>query len=338
MIEAIKKYWIFILLATLATTLAFLWYAKPFKEGVLSSLLLPSLPGQRLRPGIQVSLAMAPQEKMAPVLQINRAPQISEEEAGKIALFLGFVNNPSFFTDAAGGSVYIWEEEGKILTVTTKTNKISFSRNFNQWQPPVQGEFPDPERAKETLRSLTRGLLPGLLSQDLEIKEGARFVSLLGPLPHETAKEEAMFLEVTFTPFFRGTRFVDQDPQMTISKSWIDRSGEIASLTLERPPSSILVGTNYPLKTESEILRSIPTEGRVVSFGRRGILEYEPVEILKVDLSTLSLAYLSTPEEGISHPIFILSGNTTTIGGNSVPTTIYLPAIKRVYYKETQSK
>lgn len=334
----IKKYWLFILLATIATILGFLWANKPAeqprgKEVIgrpLPVLQKTALPGKNIDPKTQVTNTAEPQNTSLPVLSLTRKAPFSPQEASAIATALGFTIEPFVSQDIQEGQVYSWTERNNFISIGARSQKVSFGRDLLLAPAPTTGQLPSLDTAKAQVFSLLKSA--GLSAWE-ETTTRSRYISLSESVPIETTLENAVFLEINMSAEFGGLNLVNRDPELVLARTWFDKQGKIARFDWKNPIEFLNKTEEYSLKDKGETDSLLPQEGKIVKIGDGSFENPNPEDLLTINITTIKAAYF-VPDEGVLiEPIFILQGEAISNSGQSYPVWIYLAAVKEAYLR-----
>lgn len=335
----IKKYWLFIVLATIATILGILWANKPTKQPMEETTRKPApalqkltLPGKKIDPKTQITIANTaePQNISLSVLLLTRKTFFSPQEAKIIAQALGFTIEPFVSQDIREGQVYSWTEGNNFMSIGAGSQKISFGRDLLLSPPPTAGQLPSPDTARAQMFSLLKSA--GLSTQE-EIATTGRYITLSGSAPVETQFESALFLEISFLPDFEGVAIVNHDPEMVSARAWFDKQGKIARFDWKNQIESLTKTEEYTLKDKGELDNLLPQEGKIVKIGDGSFEDPNPEDLLSIKISSIKSAYFVPDEGTLVEPIFILQGEALSSNGQSYPVWIYLAATKEAYFR-----
>lgn len=337
MVGLIKKYWVFIVLAAIATLLGFVWFKKSSappvqKQPLVKERSLPkiegfSLLGVSVNPQTQFSFSVSSQpEENAPLLSVVKNPPYTKEKMIVVARILGFTTEPFESEDIIEGKMLSWNQNPNFLSVN-EGNKIDYGRDLILSPLPKEGQF----LTKEVVLTQIKDLF-----QKLNIKRGfssakERFLLLDGPVPIETKVENASIQEIIIGQFVDGREVIDFEGEGFFVKVWVDKAGEIAKLQIRDTLSSASQGQEYPLKTLSEIKQSLPGTGKI--FFVEGVDgPPDPGRFQSILILNIQLRYFLATDGKIAHPVFLFEG-TGQEAGESRKLSIFLPAIKDIYYK-----
>lgn len=337
MVGLIKKYWVFMVLAALATLLGFVWFKKSLaspvqkqpqvKEQSLSKIEGFSILGVNVNPQTQFSFSVSSQpEEKAPLLSVVKNPPYTKEEMTEIAKTLGFTTEPVESGGDIEGKTLSWNQNPNFLSVN-EGNNIDYGRDLILSPLPQKGQFLAKEDALAKIRGLLQKLgINGGLSSPQE-----RFLLLDAPIPVETKIENASIQEITSGQLVGGREIIDFKGEGFFVKAWFDKTGEIAKLQIRDIVSSASLGQEYPLKTLPEIKQAVQKTGKVFFVeGASGPPDSD--QLGSILISSIELEYFLATDGKTAHPVFLLKGIKQE-AGESRKLSIFLPAIKDIYYK-----
>lgn len=332
----LKKYWLFILLAALATLLAVLWYQSATQKEEISTPKLPmidkpALPGRNIGSTSQILINAEPQETTTPLMKITRKPPFSTTEINGMSQALNFAGQPTVVQDVFEGAIYVWVNNALSLTITPNSNGIRLNRDLDLDPLPQAGQFPSLVEAINNFSSIIQKL--GLTLPTTNPTQ--RYIRFNGNVPETSIKEDSEIFELSYSFYLGEFLVVDHDPNMVETKIWFDKNGKVAKFEWQNPIESSGKINEYPAKDISEIIKFIKQEGEIILIGDGSPEMPYPESLSKIDITSIKLGYLLPQQGEILQPIFILTGNAQSMFG-SFSTWIYLPAIKEEYFTPTQ--
>jgi len=332
-IQFFKRYWIFIVLATVA-----------------SSLLVFRL-SQREQPSLEPQPTPAPQIKLSPPqisgvnlprnsifsisdfsfpprLKIYQGSEskISSDQAVKIAREFGFSGSPQESEDVFLGNFYTWATKTKFLSIALNSNTINHGLDLSQSQLPTKGALPSPETAKTTLENLLENLG---LSPQFELKwQKEDYLVNRYSLPFVNNPKEADFIKVGFNPAVGQYQMIGLEPNEPLVSLVLDKEAKLISFSYQLYFSSLEDLEIYDLKDNNDVQALLITEGKIVYSD-----SYEEIvkipNFVQAEFNQITLAYYQDPDKNpIIQPIYILSGQGTLESGEKTEIIAYLPAIK----------
>lgn len=337
MVGIIKKYWVFVILAAIAALLGFVWFKKSsappvqkqpqVKERPLPKIEGFSLLGVNVNPQTQFNFSVSSQpEEKAPLLSVVKNPPYTKEKMTEIAMVLGFTAKPVESEGTIEGKTLSFNQNSNFLSVN-EDNKIDYGRDLILSPLPREGRFLTKEGALTQIRDLLQKL--GIKEDFSAVEE--RFLLLSGPVPVGAGAEDASIQEIAAGRSVGGKEIVDFEGEGFFIKAWFDKTGEIAKLQIRDTLSSASSGQEYPLKTLSEIKQSLPGDGKI--FFAEGVGgPPDSGRFQSILISSIRLKYFLATGGETAHPVFLLEG-TGQEAGKSRKLSIFLPAIKDVYYK-----
>lgn len=337
MFGIIKKYWVFMFLATLATLLGFVWFRKSsvppiqkqlsVKEQSLPKIEGFSLLGVNVNPQTQFNFSVSSQpEEKAPLLSVVKNPPYTKEKMAEIARTLGFTAEPVESEGAIEGKTLSFNQNSNFLSVN-EDNKIDYGRDLILSPLPRKGLFLKKEEALVKIRGLLQRLaINGDISSFQE-----RFLLLDGPVTIETKAEDAAVQEITSGLFIGGKEIIDFEGEGFFVKAWFDKAREIAKLQIRDIVSSASLGQEYPLKTLPEIKQAVQKTGKIFFVEGEGGLP-DSGQLGLILIFSIKLKYFLGTDGKTAHPVFLLEGIKQEAGGSD-KLSIFLPAIKDIYYK-----
>lgn len=331
MIAFIKRQWIYILLAAIATILIVLWFTRPkeLPTDNLPKINKPSLPGQPINPSIKISITTDIQETSIPAATIELQSPISKDEVISLSQKLGFTEEPITSQDIERGVVYIWSNSDYSLTITPLTNEILYSKNLSV--PPQEGMLPSEDTAAADTLAFVEKIG---LSTSQPTKHTFSYYKVIGPSLSPSTKQEGDLLEVKFYPVINNLPVVNENPQLTALKTLIDKNADIVRFEWKNNIKSFIITQSYPLKNQQEINQAILRDGRIVLVEHEGEIALQP-DLSQITLNNVSLGYLFIIQDTVLQPIYLFQGTGKSVGGLTYPVWIYLPAIKDKYFTES---
>lgn len=322
MINFIKKHWLVLGLAVLATLLIVYWVQG--RSGRSTSKNLPNLPLVAY-PDIQgeglpsdITFNTNPQLQLQ-VKTYQIAPRnLTPDQAKGIAKSFGFPENPSNISkDAVFGDYYLWLNGPNSLSVRLAPLDLNFNQDLNNFSPPTDGDLPTEQAASNTVLSLLT--IKGLSTPDLVYS-----VSSSKKVWNDS------LLEVGISPIINQTKVVDNNLNSQLVTASLGKDGKIYSLLYKSGFISPKELISYPAKNFEEVKSSIFKEGKIVSLGQP--IE-QPVLLVPTSINIIKIedALLYYPQQPtLLYPIYILTGVAKTNSGDQ-PVYIYMPAVNSKY-------
>jgi hypothetical protein len=333
-LDFIKRYWIFIVLAAVASGLLILRLSQGGK---------PSLPGIQPTPTPQISLTKPkipgitiPLEAKTTITDFSfpsqlkiyqgKESQLSTNQATKIAQEFNFSGSASKNEDVFLGTFHIWSSKTNFLSIAIDSNKIEYGLDLYQTQVSNQGSIPSPEEAKKTLENLLDKLG---LKPEFELKWQKEEYLVQGYyFQPVTNQNEADFVKIGFNPAVGQHQLVGLNPNEPLVSLILGKGGEIIRFQYQVYFANFEGQQTYALKTKETVQATLITEGRIVYAGTLEKTTQEP-KITRAEFNQVRLAYFQEPEKNsVIQPIYILSGQGTLENGETTEIIAYLPAIK----------
>jgi len=259
-------------------------------------------------------------------LPVYRFSPFGGADPQKWAKDLGFGGEPQEVEDALRGTLYLWTENGKTLTIDENASYLLYTVDLLANPATLSGSFlPTDEQAQAIVERTLQDLTPELRLWQLEPR-GSRALRVGAAQMSECLPDRADLLEVRFGARIGNySLYLSHAPLSDLVLAWVGRDGKL--LRLEYHPVGTLgekIG-DYPVKDEEELLKDLEGgKGVVVSSGLEGGEEIASVIITRVELGYL----LPSPEATTIQPIFVLSGQARTAEGKTGAVTVYLPAVE----------
>lgn len=333
--QFMKKYWIFILLAALATGLFLLRLIQSGQPPVPS----PAQPTPTTQPLLtqpKINGVLIPVDAKLIFTDFSFPPQLktylgqesrlSESQAKKIAQKLKFSQSPQESKDVFLGDFYTWSSKTHFLSIALNSNLIKYGLDLYQAQAPKGGLLPSPEEARKTLEDFLANLE---LSSQLEPKWQKEEYLVQGfyLLPTNTP-QEADFIRVGFNLAIGQHQLVSSDPNEPLVYLILSKGGEIIRFQSQIYYSSFEGQETHNLKDLKEVQSTLTTEGKIVYAGTH-LETFKELKLTQAEFSQITLAYYQDPNKNpILQPIYILSGQGTLENGEKTEIIAYLPAIK----------
>ena len=339
-----SKYWIFILLAAIATILAGFYFKNKISPPQVSEKLLSlSIPEIESSP-IAVTLNVSPLEKNFPsfpqkleVYQVT-SPSFSNQEAIKIAQGLGFQDKPLIFNDVKG-PLYTWSGDINNLSINLHEGKISYGLDLLNHPEIVKGAPPPLSEAETKTKEflIEKGFFPPEKVR-LEIKE-SYYAKAVGSYFEKSSLEDK---ETTLTHLMLeykiNNRRVAGSELISVS---IYIGAEFKIIRFDYQPSfkKIELLDFYPLKTKEEIIQNIKSEPQIsfIKTSKNYLEDYLPTKETSQNITSLTFEnielvyYKYDPLQVYLQPVFLITGKAILKNGQEGGVSFYLPAIKEEY-------
>ena len=332
-IQFFKRYWVFIVLAAVASGLLLVRLnqrGQPVPEArptptPQSSLSLPKITGTVIPPNTKINLQEFSFPTRLKIYQGQERP-LASDKAKKIAQELGFSGSVQESEDVFLGTFYSWSSKTHFLSVAFKANKIDYGMILGLTPTPKQGTLPSPEIAKTELENLLSKLG---FSPSFELKwQKEHYLTEGYDLPPASNQEGADFIKISANPAISQYQLVNLDPTEPLISLILNKNKEIVRFQYKIYFSDFQGQETYDLKTKGEVESSLLSEGRIVYFGTYAT-SVKPPEITQAEFNQITLAYYQDPDKNpIIQPIYILSGQGTLENGEKTEIIAYLPAIK----------
>ena len=333
-IQFFKRYWIFIILAALASGLLLFRLnqrGQPTQPGPQPS----PVPGISLTP-LKIEGAVLPLKTKINLQDfsfpsrlktyLGQESQSSSTQAKRIAQELGFSGSAQESEDVLLGVFLTWNSETHYLSISLETSKIDYGKNLGLTPVPKQGSLPSPETAKTNLENLLSrlGLKPSFelkWQKEEYLTEGYNLPSVSGP-------EQADYLKISANPAVGQYQLVGQDPTRPLISLILDKNKEIVRFQHQVYFSDFQGQETYDLKTKEEIENLLLSEGRIVYFGTYQT-SVGPPDLTQAEFDQINLAYYQSPDKNLLiQPIYLLSGQGILENGETTEIITYQPAIK----------
>ncbi len=333
-IQFFKRYWIFIILATVVAMLLVVRLSQ--REQVPPSGPQPTpAPQVKLSPP-KITDANLPRNSTVSISDFSFPPRlkiyqgseskISSDQAIKIAQEFGFSGSPGKSEDIFLGNFYTWATKTKFLSIALDSNTINYGLDLSQSQPPTQGTLPSPETTKTALENLLKNLE---LSPQFELKwQKEDYLVNRHSLPSVSNSEEADFIKVGFNPAVDQYQMIGLEPNQPLVSLILDKEEKLIAFSYQLYFSSLEGLEIYDLKDKNNVQALLTAEGKIVYSGAYQKTAKEP-SFTRAEFNQIRLAYFQNPEKDlIIQPIYILSGQGTLENGKKTEIIAYLPAIK----------
>jgi hypothetical protein len=281
-------------------------------------------------------------------------PQQYSYLAGKNAIAeavtLGFADK-DLISDLKGDT-YVWRNSltGSILTLQIETRVLNLDTNLSgrniDFTPGSINTDTAIEFAKKIFTSI--GRLDDPLYQ--QGAQSVRLGSFLGNKLYETTDtREAQVALVDFYRTVNGFVILGPDPSKGLLRAIVrEPSNEAYPMNnpfieayyweLETPAKA-----SYPIISVKEAWDAVKNARgvitRVVPRGANPFDSYIPVEVQKILIDNIFLAYYETPKyQKYLQPVYVFSGTYSTTGTNGGDITVYFPAITGQQIKQAAPK
>ena len=343
-----SKYWLFILLATLATILAGFYFKNKVSRPEITEklLLLPTLEIES-HP-IQIKPNLSQLEKNLPsfklkieVYQIDSS-SLSDQKTLSIAKSFGFQNPPNVLRNQKGELSYNWADEEKNLSINLHQGTINYDLNISEHPEFIKGELPQISEVEERVKLFLKENY--FLTEGIELKtKDIYFVKNFFPYFSKVdKKEEADLIQTNFEYQDNGRKIItagDYPPTISII---IGPEFKIVNFNYYFLFSKIEVLPDlYPTKTRGDITNYLSKNPAIsyfisnqTSLDDTNILttkEYSQL-ITSYSFNNIELVYYKyDPLQTYLQPVFLITGKATLKDGQQGEVGLYLPAIKDEY-------
>ena len=332
-ISFLKRYWLFVLLAAIASGLILVR---------LNQRTQPSL-GPEPAPSPPISLSSleitgSPLPADTKITAVNfsfpsrlkiyqgQENKLTSDKARKIAQELNFSGSLQEANDIFLGVFYNWSLEKSFLSIGLDVSEIDYALNLGEAQLPTQGNLPSPEKAKTSLETLLNkiGIKP-----DFDLRwQKEEYLTQGYYLQTVASPEQADFIKIGANPAIGQYQLVGLDPTEPLIFVILNKKEEVVRFRYQIHLSDFKAQETYDLKTKAEVENLLLSEGRIVYFGTFQE-SVRPPEINQAEFNQITLAYYQETEKNpILQPIYILSGQGTLENGETTEIIAYLPAIK----------
>lgn len=331
--EFLGKYWLFVLLGTLATIVVALKIITSQKTPPPSPIKpvspTPSAPvlkleGKALPQNTRFLASTDTLPKTAKTYQ-GREKRLPDEQANQIAQKLGFAQPP---TKDKGilGTFYFWNSEDYSLNILLDLLGIDY--NLNGYQTlPKEGELPSQSQAQTILDNLLDEL--GLQPSFELIGLNPRYFKIKGTGFIETTPQEADFLQVGFVFSFQNSQLVSTslfEPDVYLR---IGRGGKLARFRYKAYFSEFTEERAFPLKNQEQIVSTLVSEGKIIDQDFTSEAAIWGLDFTEAEFDQISLVYYEpTDKNQLVQPIYFLSGKGTLADGQQTRIVAYLPALQ----------
>lgn len=279
-------------------------------------------------------------------------PQQYSYLAGKNAIsdaaVLGFTDKD--LTSDLKGNVYSWRNSstGSLLTIEIETRTLNLYTNLNGRNI----DFTPGSIDKDTAATIAKSMFKAIYRfEDPLYQEGlqnVRLGSFLGNKLYETV--DIREAQLALVDFYRGVDkypIFGPDPSKGLLRAIVREASQNAYpinnpvveayyWELETPATS-----SYRIISVKEAWDAVKTgKGvvtKVVPRGSNPFDSYSPVEIEKILIDNIFLAYYETPKyQQYMQPIYVFSGTYTTRGSEGGDIAIYFPAVAGQFTKQSQ--
>lgn len=335
-INFLKRYWLFILLAFLATLVVLIrfFFAKPQEPGRVVPKPTPSfaplikIEGVPITGQLKIEVAEFPTEEK--LFVYKGIPQkLNDSKVREIAVFFGFKGEPIINQEEKKGTIYIWSFQEKYLIVEAGTPRILYGIDLlnNPQLLTKEGSLPTKDEAEEKLKNLYSTLKLSPQFKNLW-SQTERYLRVRGPIFEETIPFEAELIEAGFGQKIDKFPVLGLDPERPLLRLMLDKNNQIVQFEYQILSSDFQVREEYLLKTKTETENSLRNEGRIVAVNLP-IQETTTFRFVSGALNQAEIIYFQPPEPSeLIQPVFLLKGEVTLEDGTTTQIVVYLPAIR----------
>ena len=335
----IKKYWLFILLATLASALTVIFFLNRGQEEIQKDLL--SIPYPEIE---SVSSLTSPNienlknkfsafEKKLNVYEVQES-SFSDQEALNIALNFGF-SQPPTVTDF----IYNWATEFNNLSVYLKEGIVGYGLNLLDHPELISGPPPTIKEAENQGKEFLKKE-EFLIPQDIELQVDEQYYAKVEGSYFEPSKQDDIKTTLVYIKFI----YLLNDKKIKGSgldfiSFYIGSDFKITRFDYNKIFKNINLLNSYPLKNEDEVLSSIKANPKISYLKNQDKYsdEYLPIKETVNNLKSLSfenielIYYKQNSSQSYLQPVFLITGTAQLKNDEVVEVGLYLPAIKDEY-------
>lgn len=348
-INFFKRYWVFILLATIVTSLLTIRLIQVQREKPPKPLPSPAygvLPppqsefSQPLGTGVIYTLLFteASFANLPSSLPVYQTKKLTQEEAlsrlAKVIVDLGFLGQPKIQT--RGEKKYlIWREEENYLELDVVSGQFSF---VGKNQLAENQTITISQAEKLVADKLTTWKLVENKPQTKKI-EGFDTVGL--ELIPALNLSQATVFKISFTPTFNNYPLVSLGQAENLIEATINNQGALLTLFFSLHQIDPETATDYPLKSYEEMTNEIESgQAQIIEVSTKtgqNLPLPQQEKIREVKISSLSLVYYETTEiQDYYQPVFLLKGEITLREGTKYQASLILPALSSEWLKPLQ--
>ncbi len=338
-----QKYWLFIILAAAVTILtSFYFFQRNLiqeKKKNLISLIPPEIKTYSSNiPNLTVLEKDFPDfPKEIEVYQVGNN-FISDQQALKISQNFGYQENP-IVTNDINGPIYSWSNEFNNLSIYLKEGKFQYALDLLRNPELINGEPPNFQESENKLNELLkeRELIP---MEKIKLKIIEKNYYLIGAsnfiktIPSDPQKS------LTFlNSIYEINSFKIEGPETPFISIYFTNNFQIARFDYSKIFENINTLDKYPLKTKSELLKSIKENPQISylknseSFYQENLIIGEKIPNLKsLSFEKIELIYYKEIKpQSYLQPVFLITGEAILGDGTQAEVGVYLPAIKDEY-------
>lgn len=335
----LRKYWLFILLAAIATTLAIFYFISKSSSPIKKTNLL-SLTPPEIKTFSVITFSSDELEKNYPpfsqeieVYQVDET-LINDQQAIKIAQNFGYNENPQV-TNYLQGQIYNWSNNQDRLAIYIQGGTIQYTSNqiLNKNEPPSLLEAEN--RLKEFLNE--KELIPSekitteVKEKDFYFTDGSDFIKTTSV----NSQKNFTFLKLVY----KINNLIIDGPEQPSISIYFANNFQIVRFNFSKIFNEVNADSLYPIKTKDEIIKSIKENPRIsflkdISgfYEENLILEEKVPELKSLSFDKIELIYYKSINKQTSlQPVFLITGKAILKDGTQAEAGLYLPAIKDEY-------
>jgi len=344
-IELVKKYWVFVLLATLVVILLAFWLIQKTKpeipSGPVPSPTAGILPqpqsqySQSLGEGLYYTIFLSETDfsQLPSSLPVYQIKPLTQKEIlsryDKLIKQLGFTVNPQE-QERPDGRYLIWQEGENYLQTNLNSGQLLFAGK-------VSLSPPDKTLNSLQIQDLVKQKLSAwqLITEEAEIKNIEGFgVAGLELIPVENLNQAIVF-QIAYSASFEGYPLVGLGPAKNLIEAKINNQGVLNSLIFNLLQVENKPMDYYPLKNYEETSQEIKEgKGQIIEIltpqrEERSLPSLK--EIQEIRITSVSLVYYVTIEpQEYYQPVFLFKGKMI-LKEESLSISLILPAIVSGY-------
>lgn len=340
----LKKTWLFILLASLATILAALYFTKQGNQieekRDLLSLKVPlvetySSPSPNLKQ-LEKNFPSLPKEIEVYEVSDNL---ISDQMALEIANDFGYQQNNLVVASDIKGPIYNWSTQLNSLTIYLKEGRFQYGLDLLRNPGLIEGEPPDLEESENKLNDFLKekNLNPPekidlkIIEEDYYLIGTSNFIKT----DRNDPEKDVAFLREEY----QINNLKINGPESPSISVYLGNNFQIVRFDYSKIFKSIDVLNSYPLKTIAEVIKIIEDEPKISflrnseSFYQEDLISEEQLpEIKNLSFNKSELIYYKeVGQQTYLQPVFLITGTAILKDGTKVIAGLYLPAIKDEY-------
>jgi len=342
----ILKYWLFILLSTVATVLLILFFVfrdrntDEESQKKLIPLKKPEINNQSsIKPQIdQLENNFPSFNENLMVYQVDDYI-FNQEETIKIAQEFGFTKEPEITSDESG-QIYSWSDATKNLSIYLKDGIINYGLDLLQNPELVQGEAPSIEEAEIKSKNFLERinlLTPGKINLDL--KKGT-YIKLDQGYFNETNKNDPQKKLTNLNFAYKINNYEIQGFNPVTVDVFLDSQFNIVNLRSKKIFQKVEELDSYPIKNKKEVILSLK-ENPQISFlkdlknnlpSEITLEKYSLEKIKQINFNKIELIYFKNENyQSYLQPVYLITGDALLTDVGWVQAGLFIPAIKDKY-------